>query len=202
MTRLPSVCMITLATAWPFVPEAHSACPAALYSTRLPSVCSTSRYWPLGEKRDSPGVKLAPGFKKNVFAARLLVALMTILPALLTVPSCAPEPRLRYTPWLPAWTFSTPLSVRLALKGWVEVPTPPVASSVRLLDVVVADELCVMLGAVIVVSPRGLATFPARMTGWSEVMLTAAWAGPEKSMPMGLSALTESVRVSSASVAK
>ena len=38
--------------------------------------------------------------------------------------------------------------------------------------------------------------FPARMTGWSEVMLTSPGFAPEKLMPMGLSALTELVSVS------
>ena len=58
-----------------------------------------------------------------------------------------------------------------------------------------------MLGAVIVVLPNALVIFPSRMTGVPDVMLTPAWAGPEKLMPMGLSALIDKVRVSSAAVA-
>ena len=105
-------------------------------------------------------------------------------------------------PWLPALTFSTPFAVRLASSGWAAVPTPAVAVSVRLSVVRVAVDSWVMLGAMIVVSPKELAMFPARMTGVSDVMVILAWAGPEKSMPMGLSALTDSVRVSSTSMGK
>ena len=71
--------------------------------------------------------------------SRLPVAFRTTSPPESITPKSAPEPRLRYTPWLPAWTFSTPFAVRLAFRGWLAVPTPPVASSVRLLDVMVAD---------------------------------------------------------------
>ncbi len=132
----------------------------------------------------------------------LPVALKTTSPPELTVPTRAPEPRFKYTPWLPAWTLSTPPAVRLAFKGWVAVPAPLVVLSVRLFVVIVADEVWVTLGAVIVVSPRSLVMFPARMTGSSEVILTSAWDDPVKSMPIGLSALTELVRVSCTSVAK
>ena len=67
----------------------------------------------------------------------------------------------------------------------------------RLLVVTVAAEPCVILPwAVILVSPLGLTTLPARKTGASDVMLTKPCVRPEKSMPMGLSAFTELVMVS------
>ena len=43
-----------------------------------------------------------------------------------------------------------------------------------------------MLGALIVVSPCGLAMFPARMTGWFEVMLITAWRSAGKTDADGI----------------
>ena len=85
------------------------------------------------------------------------------------------------------------------------VPPPPlVAFSARSFDVMVAeDELWLMLAAVFVVVPTGLTIFPARMTGaFGALISTEDWAAPLKLMPIGLSALTNWVRVSVAEVGK
>src|SRR5437870_1309894 len=50
--------MIASVTTMPFVPVAHSTLPAALYSTRLPSLCSVRRYDPLTEYMDWPTDKV------------------------------------------------------------------------------------------------------------------------------------------------
>ena len=61
-----------------------------------------------------------------------------------------------------------------------------------------ADEVWVMLARDRRVA-QGIGDIPRQDDrASSEVMVIVAWAGPEKSMPMGLSALTDSVRVSSA----
>src|SRR5262249_57337153 len=44
--------MVAEAPGWPQVPAFHMTWPPGPYSTRLPSPCMTSWYWPFGEEMD------------------------------------------------------------------------------------------------------------------------------------------------------